>query len=195
MRPWNRGEKLAATAVLLAVVGLPAAYLVVPEVRTILNLDRDVPPTAGTPIFANRLDEMRRRDSVDRMKETESEKPISEIPVGSFGFAHLIRLERSYLEVIRVNPHAPEGRFELHKLGDGQKKLIAYVGPETADRLRSGLSKGQAVTIYSDSWTEASNLLAIPLRSLDCPGSRTLSLDAPKSKYGRLITALDCHAN
>lgn len=195
MRPWNRGEKLAATAVLVAVVGLPAAYLVVPEVRTILHLDRDV-PTAGSPaIFANTLDEMRRRDRVERMKETESEKPISEIPVGSFGFADLVRLEHSYLEVIRLNPHAPEGRFELHKLGNGQIKLVAYVGPETVDRLRSGLSKGETVTLCSDSWTEASNLVAIPIESLDCPRSRTLSLDAPKSKYGRLITALDCRAN
>jgi len=148
-------------------------------------------------VSANSLEELRKRNNVIRMKETESGKPLTEIPPGSFGFADEIDLTHSLkarLEEMRIEPRAAEDRFEVHKLLDGEIELLVYVGPETLEHLRSGLSRGEAVTFFSDKWADASSLVAVPIEGFQCSRVRFVPLDAQVQNDHRLLSALDCKA-
>jgi hypothetical protein len=208
MRRWNRGEKIGAVALVAAFAALPAAYLVVPEVRRFFRLEREpmpftnpvttssvssVPKTGNKTVgvFARSVGELRKSNSVTRMEETESGKPLREIPLGSFGFANPIDLRYS-VEDLRLQPYSPEDRFEVHNLPNGEVELLGYVGPETLQRVRSGLSHGEAITFFSDRWMAASNLVAVPLGRFDCPRERIVPLDEPNQKSRRILSALDC---
>ena len=211
---WNRGEKIAGWTLVIGALALIAAVLVVPEVRRFLRLQREpssIPtptPTTTTPATADKVfgmsaesvEELRKHNNVTRIKDVESGKMLSEIPAGSFGFADDIEIRRSLrdsrIEELALKPHAPDERFELHKLLDGQIELVGYVGPETLEHARSGLSQGEAITFFSDTWTDAANIVAVPLARLSCSRGRTLLLGDPKNpknrRLARLVTALDC---
>jgi len=206
---WNRGEKIAGWTLVIGALALIAAVLVVPEVRRFLRLEREpssIPaPTTTTPATADKVfgvsaesvEELRKHNNVTRIKDVESGKMLSEIPAGSFGFADDIEIRRSLrdsrIEELALKPHAPDERFELHKLLDGQIELVGYVGPETLEHVRSGLSQGEAITFFSDTWTDAANIVAVPLARLSCSRGRTLSLNDPTNpRKQRLVTALDC---
>ncbi len=205
---WSRGEKIAAWTLIIGLLALIAAFLVVPEVRRFLRLERQpssIPTPTTTPATADKVfgvsaesvEELRKHNNVTRMKDAESGRMLSEIPAGSFGFADDIEIRRSLrdsrIEKLALAPHAPDDRFELHKLLDGQIELVGYVGPETLEHVRSGLSQGEAITFFSDTWTDAANIVAVPLARLSCSRGRTLSLDDPKNpKNRRLVIALDC---
>jgi len=207
--PWTRGDKIAGWVLIIGVLALIAAVLVVPEVRRFLRLERQpsaIPtPTTTTPATADKVfgvsaesvEELRKHNNVTRMKDAESGRMLSEIPAGSFGFADDIEIRRSLrdsrIEKLALAPRAPDDRFELHKLLEGQIQLVGYVGPETLEHVRSGLSQEEAITFFSDTWTDAANIVAVPLARLSCSRGRTLSLDDPKNpKNRRLVTALDC---
>lgn len=192
----------------IAVLALIAAILVIPEVRRFFGLERE-PSSTPTPtttaatadkvfgVSAESVEELRKRNNVARMKDAESGKMLAEIPAGSFGFADDIEIRRSLrdsrIEKLTLETHAPDERFELHKLLDGQIELVGYVGPETLEHVRSGLSQEEAITFFSDTWANATNIVAVPLAKLSCSRGRTLSLDGPKNpKNRRLVSALDC---
>jgi hypothetical protein len=209
--PWTRGDKIAGWTLIIGVLALIGAVLVIPEVRRFLRLEQEPSVAIPTPtpapannkvfgVFAKNVEELRKSNNVTLMKEVESGRMLSEIPAGSFGFADDIEIRRSLrdsrIEKLALAPHAPDDRFELHKLLDGQIQLVGYVGPETLEHVRSGLSQGEAITFFSDPWTGAANIVAVPLARLSCSRGRTLSSGAPKNprnrRLARLVTALDC---
>ena len=94
------------------------------------------------------------------------------------------------IENVPLDAHGRSGDLEIHKLADGPSKVIALVGPETLERLRHGLSAGEKLTIYTDAWKEAPNLVPIPISRIRCERARILE---PDERYG--VYALDCRIN
>lgn len=202
MRKWSRAEKLTAAGVVVALAAIAAGFLV-PETRRFFHLEPGLQATSVPPAkngikivgtFAKTAEDLRNRENVLRMKQAESGKPLSEIPDGSSGFAHASGLNNP-LEAITLDSQGYSDRLEVHKLASGQIELIGYVGSETFDRIRLGLSEGEAITFFSSEWTDAPNLVSVPLGSLKCPRSRLVSLDDEKDKHGGLISALDCRVD
>jgi hypothetical protein len=213
MRPWTRNEKLTAVGVLVAGVSAVAAIFVVPEFRIIFHLDRHPVDMASHTVptnlaqsqaerehkivgtFAGSVDELRKRNNVTRIQETESGKPLSEVPASSFGFASPAELTYHSPGSPEVEPNGRQYEFEIHKLADGHAELLVYVGSETRDRVRAGLKIGESVTLYSDAWKEAPNLVAIRFDNLKCARERSLFLKDSNSKYTSYLTVLDCVTN
>ncbi len=214
MRTWTRNEKLTGATVIIAALAILAAF-VVPEVRRFLHLDgtsdnvqlRTARP--GTPaivaqpnseaqpkvsgVTASNVEELRQRNEVTRIRETESGETLSEIPAGSFGFAFPGDFLRAP-EKIELMPHGGSLSFEVHKLVDGHAEVISYVGSETRDRLRRGLGKGEKLTLYSTAWKEAPNVVAIKVDSIKCDRTRSVEPDNSDRKQPRSLSAVDCHA-
>lgn len=210
MRTWKRAEKLTAAGVAVAIVAI-AVSLFVPEVRRSFGLGQEFSNSATqnkqapsissidtgpriTGASAHDVDELRTRNKVVRMKDTESDKPLSEVPAGSFGFALPSELMLHSPEQVRVEPRGYADNFELHKLADGHIELLGYVGPETLDHLRFGLHSGEEVTFYSDAWKDAPNLVAVPISQFKCNRDRTVELETSQ-KHPTLLDALDCKAD
>lgn len=207
---WSRGEKIAGWTLAVCALALIAACLVIPEVRRLIGLDRtpSVAVTKPTPVqpppnakvfgvFAKNVQELRKSNNVKPIKEVESGKMLSEIPAGSYGFAGEAyiggALQSSGINALELQPQAPLDWFELHKLSDGQIDLVGYVGPETLENVRLGLSQGEAITFYSDEWSDAANVVAVPLTKFVCSRARSILLDDPKKpKHRKILSALDC---
>jgi hypothetical protein len=213
MSTWTRGEKITAWSVVVAVLTLIAAALVVPEFRRIIGLEKPIgtgqtrsqpePTTRASEPKAHAPDkpvvaesakdvrELRQQNRVTRIEQVESGKTLEEIPVNSYGFANGLDFifRRAFIELRQLRASRLIRDFEVHKLADGSALIVGYVGKETLTRLREGLRQGESVTLYSDSWKEASNLVAIPLTRLLCTRSRVIDIE--KGTVG----ALDCQAD
>ncbi len=217
MRPWTRNEKMGYAGIAVAVlVGLNVFF--VPEVRYFFGLDRrpssapqsqqtsslpslpaPVAPQSKEPSAlhgeaADSVVELRQRHQVTRMRETESGETLSEVPVGSFGFVIAEFFTTSWSsspdpEKMPLKSRGSSWDLEIHKLADGHSEIVAYVGPETLERIRHGLGKGEKLTIYTDARKEASNLIAMPIARIECERSRSLKPDQMHD-----IDALDCRA-
>lgn len=206
---WSRDQKIGLGILIASVLAILIS-LMVPEVRQFVGLEKKpsvaVPTSAPAPtpaitkvfgVFAKNVEELRKTNKVTRMKEAESDKTLSEIPAGSFGFAsgYFISdaLKDSRINAVELQPHAPLNHFEIDKLSDGQLELVGYVGPETLENVRSGLSQGEAITFYSYSWPDAANVVAIPLTQFLCPRERSIPVDDPTDpKHLEILGALDC---
>jgi len=215
MRVWTRNDILGLAAVgATLLVGLSAFF--VPEVRYLLRLERrplPVPqsqqtssplPSPPAPVAAqsnespavygepaNTIAEVRNRHHVAPMREAESGETLSEVPPGSFGFAYavlVVHLSESP-EKIPLDAHGTFMDLEMHKLADGHSEVVAYVGPETLERLRHGLRPGEQLTVYTKAWKDAPNLVAIPFPRIQCQRDRMLEPDKRDQLY-----AVDCRA-
>jgi hypothetical protein len=132
------------------------------------------------------------------MQETESGESLSEVPAGSFGFtpSEFLAYPFAYtpLEKVPIDAHGHYyGALETHKVADGHSEVLVFVGPETLERIRHGLHEGEKLTIYTDAWKEASNLVTIPIARIQCERNRTLSPDKGDPTYH--LCALDCQVN
>jgi len=207
-RPWSRGDKIAFWSLLTLI--LTAFLLVlVPEARRFLHLEKspDKPPTPSTitpsasvesnEVFATNVAEdvegLRQEDRVTELPDSESEKTFAEIPVDSYGYVDGIYLPHEPLDQIRVETTNFSHFFEIHKVADGSGRIVGYVGPETFQRLREGVAPGSGLTLYSASWKEAPNIVAIPIKGLKCHRSRTV--EEGNTLRGTEIRVLDCEAN
>jgi hypothetical protein len=200
---WTRGEIWTAVGAIATIAGLIVAIL------TFLHWDKrsvpqpNNPPSAVSPekpvrkplpvITAKNIVELRQLNQVEQIRETESGKPLSEIPPGSFGFAlvdEVVDREVGLQRDIDVDFSDLPNDFEIHKLRDGTALLVTYVGPETFDRLREGLQPTESVPLYTVSWKEASNLAAVPLDRISCGRHRDFQVEEDgKIKF---LSVLDC---
>lgn len=140
------------------------------------------------PFAADGAKQLRERQGVARLRETQSGKTFAEIPASSYSFMYGHALVRDYkLGDVAVSDDS-NLRFEVHKLADGIAHVVAYAGPETRDRLLEGLKKGETLTLYSRSCAAAPDLVAVPLDHLKFNRDRILTI------ANKQLCALDCEA-
>lgn len=210
---WTRGEKWTAVGAIATIAALIIALL------AFLHLDKrsvsppnnpsypEKPaPQANNPshpekpapkplqvITTKDAVELRGLDQVERIRDEESGKTLSEIPPGSFGFTQALEVvwqAQDLHEQIKLESYGFPQEFEIHKLRDGSALLVVYLGPETLDRLREGLQPRESVSLYSTSWKDAPNIAAIPIDQISCARDREFSTKDGK-KYKNLYV-LDC---
>lgn len=212
---WSRSEKLTGAGVAIAALAIVVS-LFFPEVRRALHLEgpRDTQPHSVNAPFrpatvqaliqptlqstlrgrsASSARQLRSEDHVARIRETESGQTLPEVAPGSYGFASSVELVPFSPTKTELRPYGTELDFEIHKLADGRAEVIAFVGSETLDSLRRGMRAGEKFTMYSDSWREAQNAVAIPLAEFTCERRRMIEW-ASANKKPRLVQALDCEA-
>lgn len=209
-RKWTRGEIWTAVGAIAAIIAIFVAILF-PEIRRFLHLEKpsvsqpDIPAKPSLPpavvrkqlqiITAKDIAELRQRNQVTLVHKTESGKTLSEIPPSSFGFAlttSIVEYGRDGRQEVDVNSFRLPNEFEVQKLVDSTVFLVAYVGPETLDRLREGLKQNESVALYANSWKEASNVAAIPLSQLRCIRERELLVD--NNRPLNSVSVLDCQS-
>jgi hypothetical protein len=210
IRVWAIKHWIAIATLTLGALSIIATVMV-PELRRWSHLDPRAPevhpPLVTTPPserktepapsppkllvaeFGGSIQELRKRHNVKPLPDVESGKNFIEIPVNSYsfadGFSLLHKQTPDYLKMPGLNRD-----FEVHKLGDGTGVVLGYVGPESLIRLREGMPKDAELTLYSQRWREAPNLVAMPLSELRCDRDRLIY------PTERLATdALDCKAD
>jgi hypothetical protein len=106
-------------------------------------------PVVGpkVPTAAQDAGQLRKKHGVARLRETQSGKTFEEIPPNSFCFMYGHSFIHGH-KAGTVGVDESNLKFEVHKLADGMAIVVAYVGPETRDRLLEGLKKGETLTIY-----------------------------------------------
>jgi hypothetical protein len=206
--PWSRSDKIAACSVVVAalaiIVGVIVQYVRRPAdsaaPTAMQGPPQSSPPQSRDPGSQKRLiaqvaknvAEMRARNRVNPLAESESEKDFAEIPVNSYGFVEPPDLiYRPSAEKLSIDANAYDFAFEIHKLGDGSGLLLGYVGPETFGRLSEGILAGSNFVLYSEPWKDAPSLVAIPVSGLKYLRSRFLRVGGDHRK----VLALDCAAN
>ena len=196
-REWRRGEKTAVWGVGIAALAAIATWIVVPGFRHATHLDPSAASKVSEPgrlvgVFAASIEELRARNHVTLIPASPSEKTLAEIPANSYGFVFAPYLAHSTPDKLEMYTHSDPTYFEVHKLTGSQTEFVGYVGPETQERLRKGLGKGEKLTLYSSPWPKAPNLTAISLRSVKC----ARSWDVAVRRKGGTITlfALACKA-
>jgi len=90
------------------------------------------------------------------------------------------------LKKLEISAHGAEADFEIQKLGEQNGLVVAYVGPETLERLREGVPKGSDLTLYSNSWKDAPNVVGVPFNGLEFIRSRLIH------PQRMILQALDC---
>jgi hypothetical protein len=202
---WTIDQKIAAALLLVATLTFVGIF-VVPEVRQRFGLEKRASQLPGnyaqpekkpnSPVRSHKLlvaeigksvTDLRQRHGLNPLPQAESEKSLSEIPSNTYSFV-------SGYGVVSGKDSLPNLRtlglsidFEVHKLGDGTAIILAYVGPESLVHLQEGIPQGANVTLYSDTWSDAPNLVAINLSEITCDRDRSIYVS------GRLlVTALDC---
>ena len=200
-KSWSLTDKLTAIGVIIAFITI-IVTIYLPELRIRLGLDKPKQESVSTPappqsqpepkpvqgLDAKRLvadtapniQEMRRRDHVSLISEIESEKTTAEVPPDSFGFTAPPDMLYDRPKTL-YRSYGSRG-FEIHKLHDGSLIFLAYSGPETFERLREGVRKGEDVTLYSNPWRGATKLVALPLDRFKCGRDRLI----------HMVAALDC---
>ena len=204
---WTRDQKIGIGILAFTALGV-IVTLVVPELRRWSGLDRPTSqahqpspsietkpgPTQSLlrPLVAETgktIPDLRQRHGVNPLPQAESGKSFGEIPAHSYsfldGFEVLHKHSPSYMTASRF----PRD-FEVHKLGDGTALILCYVGPESLVRLQEGLPQGAGITLYSGSWNDAPNMVAIPLGEILCDRRRTIDVT-----YRIAVNALDCKVN
>jgi hypothetical protein len=212
---WPGGERLVVAGIVVAVLVAISAYLV-HRVGQLLSLERrppsalqvhsvgpsepltqpsvprqdtEQPPMNGES--AKSIEELRRKHHVDLIRETESGETLSEVPAGSYGFTFAEFVGgfggEDHPESLSLLRRSDSESVEIHKLVDGHSEFVVYVGPETLERVRHGLLKGEKLTFYTSAWKEAPNLVSIPVNRTHCERARRLESDRDNDLY-----ALDC---
>lgn len=136
---------------------------------------------------AEDADQLREKHGVARLRETQSGKTFAEIPPNSFCFMY----GHSFIHDYKAGAVVVDKNnlmFEVHKFADGTAVMVAYVGPETRDRLLEGLKKGETLTIYSRSCEAATNVIAVPVDRLKFNRDRILTISKKQ------LCAVDCEA-
>jgi hypothetical protein len=205
-RKWTRGEQIVLWGASIAMLGLIAYWIVVPEFRhatasaqetavsSASSGSRATGSVPGQPVgvFAASVEELRARNHVTLIPASESRKTLAKIPAGSYGYVFGPYLAHSTPDALEMYTHSNPAYFEVHKLTNNQVEFVAYVGSETQERLRKGLGKGEKLTLYSWPWQKAPNLTAISLRSVKCARSWDITV---RRKQGTIVLfALDCKA-
>jgi hypothetical protein len=203
VRSWTRDQMIAAALLVVAVVTLIGLF-VVPEVRQHFGLEKqpqltkvpDAPPKHTQPEptqnklvaeVGKSVSDLRQRHGVNSLPKAESGKNLEEIPANSYSFVSASRVVSRDRPLANVRATGLAADFEVHKLGDGTAIILGFVGPESLLRLREGLSPNADLTLYSDPWTSASEIVAVPLEGIKCDRDRDIFLDR-----GQMVTALDC---
>lgn len=210
IRIWAIKHWIAIATLTLGVLSIIATVMV-PELRRWSHLDPRAPevhpPLMTTPPserkpelapsppkllvaeFGGSIQELRKRHNATPLPDVESGKNFIEIPVYSYsfadGFSLLHKQTPDYLKMPGLNRD-----FEAHKLGDGTGVVLGYVSPESLIRLREGIPKDAELTLYSQAWREAPNLVAIPFSKLRCDRHRLIY---PTEHLAS--DALDCKAD
>ena len=159
-RKRTRGEHIALWGAAIAALGVIAYWIVVTEFRhaaeaapkTTASLASEA--TGSEPgllvgEFAASVEELRARYHVTLIPASEAQKTFAKIPTGSYGFVFGPYLAHSPTNALEMYTHNNPSYFEMHKLTDGQAEFVADVAPETQERLRKGLGKGEKLTLYS----------------------------------------------
>ncbi len=190
---WTRDQKIGVGILAFTALGV-IVTLVVPELRKWTGLDH---PAAGThpssppvemkpgptpspigPLVAEAgktILDLRQRHNVSPLPQAESGKSFGEIPAHSYSFVDGLEV------VLNRTPHYVEASrfsrdFEVHKLGDSTAMILGFVGPESLVRLQEGVPQGADVALYSGSWNDAPNIVAIPLNEIKCDRSRIIDV-------------------
>jgi hypothetical protein len=205
--PWSRADKIGICLLVIAILAIIVA-LTVPEVRRFFGLEKpaavrtQLPPTALQPAVGESHDilaaqvakdirELRQQNHVTRLADSESEKTFAEISANSYGFVDALEFTLTSSDKLSIDANHYLLNFEIQKLGDGSGLIVGYVGPETFERLREGVSPTSGLTLYSHTWKDAPNLVAIPIRRLKCSRSRTLDVEGESHNLIG-VKALDC---
>jgi hypothetical protein len=171
------------------------SYIYVPKLQA-------APPSTAvtdgkvTGMTAASVEELRKRNGVVGIEDAKSEKMLAELPAGVGGFTNDYDIVFSdSVDKIKLSPHGYLHNFELQKLRDGKMLIVAFVGQETREHVRSGLSVGDKLTLYSNSWKEAQSVVALPARDIKCERTRWLDVEPPQGSKRRSIVALDCRVS
>jgi hypothetical protein len=128
------------------------SYIYVPKLQA-------VPPSTAvtdgkvTGMTAASVEELRKRNGVVGIEDAKSGKMLAELPAGVGGFTNDYDIVFSDSPgKIKLSPDGYLHNFELQKLPDGTLLVVAFVGQETREHVRSGLSVGDKLTLYSNSW-------------------------------------------
>ncbi len=186
---------LAAIAIWIVVPGFRHATRLEPPAGKMVSPASEAPvsePGRVVGVFPANIEELRARNHVTLIPVSKSEKTLAEIPAGSYAFVFGPYIAHSAPNALQMYTHNDPEYFEVHKLTDGQTEFVGYVGPETQERLRKGLGKGEKLTLYSSPWQKAPNLTAISLRSVKCARSRDIAVRRKGSTI--ILFALDCKA-
>ena len=168
------------------------SYIYVPKLQA-------VPPSTTvtdgkvTGMTAASVEELRKRNGVVGIEDAKSGKMLAELPAGVGGFTNDYDIVFSDSpDKIKLSPHGYLHNFELQKLPDGTMLVVAFVGQETREHVRSGLSLDDKLTLYSNSWKEAQNVVALPATEIKCERARWLDVERPQGSKRGNIAALDC---
>ncbi|HEY0702969.1 MAG TPA: hypothetical protein VGD60_09405 [Candidatus Acidoferrales bacterium] len=216
--PLNLTEKVAILTFIVALLGIVATWTV-PEGRRLLGLEKPTDaehrqtdsssPSAkpsSAPLSADKSDntlritqsardisELRRQNHVEPILDAESAKTFLEIPVNSYGFAEGPALSVYPIVKVEIERYGHLYDFEIQKLSDGSGLIVGFVGPDMFETLRTGLSKGSELVLYSDVWQDAPKLVALPAERLVCSRNRPIGVNGISHKDKRkVISALDC---
>jgi hypothetical protein len=201
---WTRDQKIGIGILAFTALGV-IVTLVVPELRKWAGLEKPGPEAhlispAGEimpsstaslhkPLVAETgksVLDLRQRHNVNLLPQAESGKSFSEIPGHSYSFLGGVEVLRGRPPNSLTTFRFPRD-FEVHKLGDGIAMILGYVGPESLVRLQEGMTQGADITLYSGSWNDAPNIVAIPLGELNCDRIRTIDVTDRNA-----VDALDC---
>lgn len=208
IKDWSRGDKLAALGIVVTVI-VAVIAVANPEVRQFLRLERPVDrvaapvfPVAPVPNVSHKLiartgvdaATLQKQDRVLPIGVSENGKTLAEIPPNTLSYVEANALTEENPWPITVRRDGFPDDFELHKLDHGELLVVGYVGPETFEHLREGVSEGKDITVFSDAFAEASNVVEFPLHEITCKRNRQLRI---KTRAGKIhfIEALDCVAN
>lgn len=194
-RDWNRVERISLVGIIVGLLAAVAAWLVVPEIRTIIGRANEtksgpiapglsphntttapwISPTKPIVTLSEPGTEeelranIRLSHQVRRLDVIENELRFSNAPRGVYGFVsqtNLILIETIGITLRREGDFS--NSFEIHKLSDGTAELIGFLAQDTASRLsRDNRSPGLQITLYSSKWEGAPSIVSIPMGLLN----------------------------
>jgi hypothetical protein len=196
-RDWNRVERLTLVGVIGTLLAAVAAWLVVPEIRTIIskpnivsypqnkstesnvsktnNLDITVITSHGNE--EDLLNNIRNIHQVRKLEVTENDLVFSVAPRGVYGFGYGHSLQYGP-GVIKLNRNNEFTKYEYHKLKDGVGEIIGFLSPDVASYIvREDRPAGFHATIYNKKWINAPALVSIPLNIINNSNNREVILD------------------
>lgn len=172
----SAATSLRLVAILLAVLiqtGVPPVSYGAPGGKTeVLPMEKAAPPAvvieaAGTE--SELRHQMRAKNGVAQL-ETGAIR-FSLAPTGSYGFIAPKQLGMALVtqspDLMLERVSSSSGSYEIHKLGDGSGLLVGFVGNEVIPQIKpSERPKSVRVFLYSNSFSKATTIAAVPLTKL-----------------------------
>ena len=118
-------------------------------------------PIEQHPALSQERDEVRARTNLRSLRVEEIGLALARLPEGVYGFT-----SSAASSEVAVFDKPVFRSFELHKLQDGEVRLLGYMTNADQHVFETGLEPA-TVDLYPDPYEEASHLVAVPVSRID----------------------------